>query len=300
MKKLSAANLCPALTLLLLALSFSFGCHNYSEARDAVISDLNQALQHTVMKHSSSWMSRDSIQTYSKLQAILNGPVSLETTNRDFTDALSFHSLKKLAGIRIQIKKKDNQTFTDSQLADGYLSSDTIVWLSPDVSAACNAGIDTMILSFRGYAYCPMTTIWEISHQSIPLILLFAAICSGALSVLFHYKRKHATVSRPLEDKSLITYGNLSLSCEENCFYDQLQNRLKLTPLQYALMEMFYLSSSHLLTKTDICQFLWPGKENAEETLYTLIRRLKSVLEENSNLRITTDRGRAYILEVMP
>lgn len=64
------------------------------------------------------------------------------------------------------------------------------------------------------------------------------------------------------------------------------------------LMEMFYLSSSHLLFKSDICQSLWPGKDNADETLYTLIRRLKPIVEDNSNLRITTDRGRAYGLEI--
>lgn len=70
--------------------------------------------------------------------------------------------------------------------------------------------------------------------------------------------------------------------------------------MQYTLMEMFYLSSSHLLFKSDICQSLWPGKDNADETLYTLIRRLKPIVEDNSNLRITTDRGRAYGLEIKP
>lgn len=68
--------------------------------------------------------------------------------------------------------------------------------------------------------------------------------------------------------------------------------------MQYALMEMFYLSPSHQLARHDICQALWPGKENADETLYTLIRRLKPIIENNSNLRINTDRGRSYGLEI--
>ena len=93
-------------------------------------------------------------------------------------------------------------------------------------------------------------------------------------------------------------FGNLSLSLQEACFYNEQQEKLKLTPMQYTLMEMFYLSSSHLLFKSDICQSLWPGKDNADETLYTLIRRLKPIVEDNSNLRITTDRGRAYGLEI--
>ena len=86
--------------------------------------------------------------------------------------------------------------------------------------------------------------------------------------------------------------------CIRDSFYNEQQEKLKLTPMQYTLMEMFYLSSSHLLFKSDICQSLWPGKDNADETLYTLIRRLKPIVEDNSNLRITTDRGRAYGLEI--
>ncbi len=45
-------------------------------------------------------------------------------------------------------------------------------------------------------------------------------------------------------------------------------------------------------------QSIHPGKINADETLNTLIRRLRPLVEENSNLKITTDRGRAYALEI--
>jgi DNA-binding SARP family transcriptional activator len=57
------------------------------------------------------------------------------------------------------------------------------------------------------------------------------------------------------------------------------------------------VSPSHLLTKKEICDALWPKKEDASETLYTLIRRLKPIVEQHSNLRITSDRGRAYELK---
>ena len=107
-----------------------------------------------------------------------------------------------------------------------------------------------------------------------------------------------ANASNGQQQENFITFGNLSLSLQEACFYNEQQEKLKLTPMQYTLMEMFYLSSSHLLFKSDICQSLWPGKDNADETLYTLIRRLKPIVEDNSNLRITTDRGRAYGLEI--
>ena len=68
--------------------------------------------------------------------------------------------------------------------------------------------------------------------------------------------------------------------------------------MQHQLMTLFYESEDGLLTKTDICNALWPKKEDASETLYTLIKRLKPVVEKRSNLQIESLRGRAYRLIV--
>ena len=62
-------------------------------------------------------------------------------------------------------------------------------------------------------------------------------------------------------------------------------------------MEMFFHSESHQLSKTEICDALWPKKDDANDTLYTLIRRLKPIIEEHSELKIESDRGRAYELK---
>ena len=134
-------------------------------------------------------------------------------------------------------------------------------------------------------------------HHSILIPLLLAAVlCAGWF---FRRQRRTASTGEPAEDDTtLITLGNLSLSRRDDCFYNDRRERLHLTPMQYALMQMFYLSDAHRLTKPHICRALWPGKENADETLYTLIRRLKPIVEGHSNLHITTDRGRAYVLEV--
>ena len=67
--------------------------------------------------------------------------------------------------------------------------------------------------------------------------------------------------------------------------------------MQHQLMEMFFRSSTHSLSKTEICEALWPKKPDASETLYTLIRRIKPIIEEHSNLKIESDRGRAYELK---
>ena len=68
----------------------------------------------------------------------------------------------------------------------------------------------------------------------------------------------------------------------------------KLTPMQQQLMEMLWLSPTHQLSKTEICDALWPKKPDANETLYTLIRRLKPIIEQHSDLKIEVDRGKSY------
>ena len=142
--------------------------------------------------------------------------------------------------------------------------------------------------------------LFSLSKQTIPATLLLAALLWGGFT-FFYFRRRTRTdadTCNGQQQEITISFGNLSLSLQEACFYYEQQEKLKLTPMQYTLMEMFYLSSSPLLFKSDICQSLWPGKDNADETLYTLIRRLKPIVEDNNNLRITTDRGRAYGLEI--
>jgi DNA-binding response OmpR family regulator len=87
-------------------------------------------------------------------------------------------------------------------------------------------------------------------------------------------------------------YGGLAL--QNGRFVNAKGNEVKLTPMQQQLMEILWLSPTRQLSKTEICNALWPKKEDANETLYTLIRRLKPIIEEHSDLKIESDRGKSY------
>ena len=87
-------------------------------------------------------------------------------------------------------------------------------------------------------------------------------------------------------------YGGLAL--QHGRFIDAKGCVVKLTPMQQQLMEMLWLSPTRQLSKTEICDALWPKKEDASETLYTLIRRLKPIIEQHSDLKIEVDRGKSY------
>ena len=91
-------------------------------------------------------------------------------------------------------------------------------------------------------------------------------------------------------------YGGLTL--KEGNFVDAKGCIVKLTPMQQQLMEMLWQSPKHQLSKAEICDALWPKKPDASETLYTLIRRLKPIIEEHSDLKIESDRGKSYGLKI--
>ena len=100
------------------------------------------------------------------------------------------------------------------------------------------------------------------------------------------------------KEPSRCVFGGLSYSETEARFFDAEGQHVKLTPMQQQLMEMFFRSPNHALSKTEICDALWPKKEDANETLYTLIRRLKPIIEQHSDLKIEADRGKAYELTI--
>ena len=126
-------------------------------------------------------------------------------------------------------------------------------------------------------------TIFSLSDQRPSMVLWSMVLLWGLFCLYQHRKRM-----------SLGLYGGLAL--QEGRFIDAKGCEVKLTPMQQQLMEMLWQSPSHQLSKAEICAALWPGKPDASETLYTLIKRLKPVVERHSSLRIASDRSKAYRL----
>ena len=139
----------------------------------------------------------------------------------------------------------------------------------------------------RCEAKCSAATIFSVSDQR-PASVLWAMALLWGLYCFWHYRKQ----------VPLVAFGGLAYSEVDRCFYNAKGNKVRLTPMQQQLMEMFFRSESHLLTKTEICDTLWPKKDDANDTLYTLIRRLKPIIEEHSDLKIESDRGRSYELKI--
>ena len=204
---------------------------------------------------------------------------SYRTTERliesDMSQALSLALAKQQSNV---ITKDTIQTFNSHlQIAE--------------LRGKATIAVDTKGREFKAYARCSEATIFSLSDQRLTAVLwtmtlLWAAFC--------FYRRRQQVIQLA----GMLQYGGLCYAEADGAFYDAQGQRIKLTPMQQQLMEMFFRSDSHQLTKTEICDALWPKKPDASETLYTLIRRLKPVVEQYSDLKIESDRGRAYELKV--
>ena len=165
------------------------------------------------------------------------------------------------------------------------ISADTIQVFNSHLQIEALRGVAVLAVDTRmGFSPRPQVstaTILLLSDQRPSMVLWSMAMLWG-LFCLYRHRQRIA----------LGMYGGLAL--QDGRFVDAKGNIVKLTPMQQQLMEMLWQSPSHQLSKTEICDALWPKKEDANETLYTLIRRLKPIIEQHSDLKIEADRGKSY------
>ena len=139
-------------------------------------------------------------------------------------------------------------------------------------------------------AKCDFFTVFRMSDQraSGTLLLLGVIWLAGSM----WYMRRY----RPELFVEGVSYGGIVYANDR--FMTSKGEEIRFTPMQHTLLEMFMNSETHSLSKQEICDRLWPKKPDASDTLYTLIKRIKPIIEEYSNLKIESDRGKSYSLEL--
>ena len=128
---------------------------------------------------------------------------------------------------------------------------------------------DDFDVKMEGQANYSMAFVWSLSDQRLSFVF---SLCTF-LSLLLSFKKRTAEIT------------------------EQPTMPLHLTPMQEQLMGLFMKAPNHRLTKQEICDTLWPNKDNAAETLYTTIRSLRKELEEYSDWEIASERGKSYELK---
>lgn len=288
--------------LLLSVSSIVSGIWNYAEAEDRIQTELNRALSKTIEEKSGEWITADTIRAYRHLQQMSSGQVAMLIDDENFSNNLSIPQLRDKAYISFTVLAQTEQ-FRYEEKSLARIFSDTII-VKPVSMRKTGVSV-----AFRCYADCSVATVFILSDKKLPLSMSFLTLLWAAFSVFYLRRRHGGSSSNPAlavseqsavnavhACSSVITVGNLSFNSTSDLFFDSTGREIKFTPMQHALMEMFFKADTHRLSKADICDALWHGKDDASETLYTLMRRIKPVIERNSNLRIEVERGKAYRL----
>lgn len=273
--------------VLLAVSSIVTGTGNYIDAKDRIASDLNRALVRALAEKGGEWVTEDTLRVCKQLQAQSTDVVAMLIRDELFTESLSIPELRGKSYVSFAVMPRGGMQPLAWKDAAG-VSGDTVV-IQPDVVR--NADLQ---VAFRGNADCSFATVLGLSDQRLPVVLMLAAMLWGVFSL--YYMRRRAAVHAV--KAGLQCVGGLRFDSSLNAFYTADGDEMRFTPMQHELMRMFFLAEGHKLAKEEICASLWPGKPDASETLYTLIRRLKRVVEQDTNLKIEAERGRAYKLRV--
>lgn len=280
--------------LMLSAAATSF-C-SYQATESEVVADLNQALARTLSTKKAGWITPDTIRAYCQLQSSMGEDMELRIESESFRRHLRMKPLRDKAALSFSLACNEQKR--------SRLQSDTIIWQ--------DAALPTSV-AFSAKVQCSAAALFAMSDQRLSLVLALGSLCWLMGSTLW-LRRKGETklmvcAALPAvlsgetafeagasEQADTCTHGGLCLTNADMTFRNNRGEEVHFTPMQHQLMQLFFASPDMRLTKSCICDTLWPRKEDASETLYTLIRRLKPILAENSTLRIEVDRGRAYRL----
>lgn len=276
---MSSKLLSVAVFLTLMLTSLLAGRHNYCKARNEITADLNQALAQTLKERKDYIITQDTIRVYKQLRKTSGGQVLIAVSDERFCRYLKDKRLQQAAFITFDVVDSD---FQNNSLGDQAICSDTLIVKDKHAGET---------LALKGYARLSVASILGMSDQRIPAACMISAFLWAMLSWLYLRKKQEGS-------EAVTGFGGLVYSEVDQRFYTAAHTPIRFTPMQQQLMLLFWNAPSHSLTKEDICAALWPKKEDANDTLYTLIRRLKPIVEEHTNLKIVADRGRNYSLEI--
>lgn len=255
------------LPLALLIASFVTSCLSYSNAERLLADDLNEAITALAKDNSEIWTRQDTIAALRQMHAATHKPIIYQASDVNFKNELlrdeAFYILSLVDNSNVAQKMKV-----------GKLVSDSIL-LVPEKT------IDGVAVRIQGFADCSMASIFSVSDQTLPGVLLSMSILS--LTAIFVWRPKQ--VAPVIEEVSPAIPSLPSL------------DGIKLTPMQRKFTQMLLEAPGMKVDKSILCAVLWDNKSNAEESLYTLVRRTKAALAD-SNLEIVCNRGDSYELHV--
>ncbi len=251
----------------LMIASFVASCFAYSEARQSISDDLNDTMLALANENSELWTRQDTIAALRKMHETTNKPLIYQASDVNFRNA----ALRDEAYFTIALVDRKNIA---PAIHGDKIASDTIILMSE------RSG-NGVAIRVQGFADCTMASVFAASDQTLPGLLFALSILSMASMFVWRRKGHH-----PLAAESALHTSDTPLL-----------DGIKLTPMQRQLARMLLDAPEWKVDKATLCSALWGNKSNAEESLYTLVRRTKAPLAE-AGIEIICNRGDSYELRL--
>lgn len=241
-------------------------CFSYSKAKQNIANDLNDAMLALANENSELWTRPDTIAAIRQMYETTHKPLIYEASDVNFRNT----SLKDEAYFTLALvdKKKVAPKIRETKIA-----SDSIM-LVPE------SATDGLAIKVQGFADCSMASVFSASDQTLPGILFSLSILSMSGMLVW---RKRMVV---IPDAGVVAVPATPTL-----------DGIKLTPMQRKFAQMLLDAPDMKVDKRTLCETLWDNKSNAEESLYTLVRRTKTGLAK-ANMEIICNRGDSYELRI--
>lgn len=257
---------------ILLSSAVAAGIDSLLQTGNRVQADINRALALTLRQCAPDRIDADTIRVYrSHIQEVSIRDTAYLTIT--ISDEKNHHKAQLQASSGLTLARL---WALSDQRASGTLLMAAVLWLLLSIPMR-RSDNRAEINSQRG----PASLTAEVNNRGCSLLDVPSSWCSATLdtSSAFHIGRLCYN-----EHSHRFTVNGLPVH---------------FTPMQHTLMELFMAAPNHILTHQEICDRLWPRKPDASATLYTLVRRLKPVLQDSAGLTIDCQRGVSYQLNVM-
>ncbi len=241
-------------------------CFSYSNAKQNIANDLNDAMFALANENSELWTRPDTVAAIRQMYETTHKPLIYQASDVNFRNS----SLKDEAYFTLALVDKKN---VSPKIRGNKITSDSIMLVPQRAS-------DGIVIQVQGFADCSMASILIASDQTLPGILFSLSILS--MVGMFVWKRKE---SEKPDTELIVLPGSLSL------------DGIKLTPMQRQFVQMLLDAPDMKVDKRILCETLWGNKSNADESLYTLVRRTKTALAK-AGMEIVCNRGESYELRV--
>ena len=241
-------------------------CFSYSKAKQTIADDLNDAMFALANENSELWTRPDTVAAIRQMYETTHKPLIYEASDINFKNS----SLKDEAYFTLALVDKKNAS---PGIRGNKIASDSIM-LVPECAT------DGLAIMVQGFADCSMASVFRTSDQTLPGILFSLSILS--LTGMFVWRKRTPVMSQ---------VGVIAVPATPTL------DGIKLTPMQRQFAQMLLDAPDMKVDKRTLCQTLWDNKSNAEESLYTLVRRTKTALSK-ANLEIVCNRGDSYELRI--